>query len=186
MKDIKLSQIIQGVKARDPKTLKSIYRDFYPKVLGYIVNRGGSGEDAKDIFQEVLMVVFKLSDSNTLDVQQDFGSYLIGIAKRLWFKSLRRMEIHERFVQQSEQEETEDHPSDVELENEMELFLIRKYILKLGEDCRNILMWSVEGISNDEIAERMNYKSEKIVRTKKYKCKTLLKNLIKQDPKFNR
>jgi RNA polymerase sigma factor (sigma-70 family) len=181
---LNLDQLLKGLQARDHQTLKAIYKDFYPKVLGYIISKGGGSEDAKDIFQESIMVIYKLLEKDELDIQQDFGSYVIGIAKRIWLKQIRSKNIHERFVQSSSGDEVEDHPSDIELENEVELDLIRKHILKLGDDCRNILMWSAEGKTNDEIAVLMKYKSEKTVRTKKYKCKTALIELIKKDPKF--
>jgi RNA polymerase sigma factor (sigma-70 family) len=180
----KLEQLIAGIKVRDHRTLTEIYKEYFPKVLGYIVKNGGTEEDAKDIFQEAIMVIYKLVDANKLEIDYDFGNFLIGISKRIWLKHLRSADIHERYVQHSEHDSSEDHPSDVELENELELGLIRKYLLKLGEDCRNILMWSAEGFSNDEIAVKMNYKSEKTVRTKKYKCKSTLKELIKNDPEF--
>jgi RNA polymerase sigma factor (sigma-70 family) len=178
----KLNQIISGIKARDHQTLSNLYRDYYPKVLGYIMSKGGGGDDAKDVFQEAIIVIYKQIENKQLEIKQDFGSFIIGIAKRLWLKHLRANDIHSRFVQQLNPQKTEDHPSDVELENEMELYLIRKYILKLGVDCRNILMWSAEGITNEEIAVKMKYKSEKTVRTKKYKCKSTLIGMIKNDP----
>lgn len=185
MRTNQLNQLISGFKARDHNTLKSVYKQFYPKVLGYIISKGGNEHDAKDVFQESIIVIYKLIDGEKLDIQEDFGSFLIGISKRIWLKHLRSLDIHDRFVQQSNPLTSEDHPSDIELENEHELNLIRKYILKLGIDCRNILMWSAEGESNDEIAIRMKYKSEKTVRTKKYKCKITLLEMIKKDPNFN-
>lgn len=153
-------------------------------MLGYIKRHGGNENDAKDTFQESLMVIFKLIQSEQLDIKTDFGSFLNGIAKRIWLNKIRQDSIHSRFVTSSNPETFEDHPSDVELEGEMELNLIRKHIVKLGEECRKVLMMSAEGISNEEIAEKMGYKSEKIVRTKKYKCKEALIQLIKSDPQF--
>jgi RNA polymerase sigma factor (sigma-70 family) len=181
-----LGQLIRGIQDRDHKTLSEIYRQYYPLVLGYIKRHGGNDSDAKDAFQESLIVIFKLIQSNELDIKTDFGTYINGIAKRIWLKKIRRDTIHERFVMQSHPETTEDHPSDVELEGEMELALIRKHILCLGEECRKVLIMSAEGISNEEIAEKLGYKSEKIVRSKKYKCKEALIQLIKSDPEFKR
>jgi RNA polymerase sigma factor (sigma-70 family) len=179
-----LEQLIKGIQQRDHKTLSDIYKHYYPLVKGYIIRNGGTENDAKDIFQESLIVVFKLIQAGTLDINTDFGTYLSGIAKRIWLKQIRDGMIHERFVNQSNPETTEDHPSDVELEGELELSLIRKHILKLGEECRKVLMMSAEGISNEEIAVKLGYKSEKIVRSKKYKCKDALIQLIKSDPQF--
>jgi RNA polymerase sigma factor (sigma-70 family) len=180
-----LNKLLKGLKVRDHKTLNTIYKEYYPRVLGYVVGRGGNDDDAKDIFQESIIIIYKHLNNGQFEIEQEFGSYLVGIAKKLWLKHLRTNDIHERFVQQSNIEEIEDHPSEVELENEVELQLIRKHILNLGEDCRKVLMWSAEGFTNEEIAVKMNYKSEKTVRSKKYKCKSTLLEMIKKDPKFN-
>lgn len=179
-----LRKTLEGLKVRDPKVLRIIYKDHYPNVLGYIIQNGGSEDDAKDIFQETIMVVYKLLDAGDLDIQQDFGSYLIGIAKRLHLKQLRGRRIHARFVQQEKPDFLEEHPSDIELENERELNLIRNNIFKLGDECKKILMWAAQGMSNEEIASKMGYKSEKTVRTKKYKCKSILIEMIKNDPGY--
>ncbi len=184
MSKFQLNQLLDGIKHRDDRILNHVYKEFYPKVLGYIISKGGNDHDAKDIFQESIIVIFKLLNANRLEIETDFGSYLIGIVRRLWLKHLRSESIHDKYVNQTVPEISEDHPSDVELENEVELQLIRTYIGKLGEDCRKILLWSAEGITNDEIAERMRYKSEKTVRTKKYKCKLALLEMIKKDPKY--
>lgn len=176
--------LLRGIKNRDTQTLKAVYKEFYPKVAGFIAGKGGSADDAKDIFQESLMVIYKLSLTDQFTIETDFGSYLIGIAKRIYFKQLRQKEIHYRFVDGSEKTFSEDHPSDVEIENEIEQHLMRKYLLELGEICQKILLWSASGVNNEEIAEKLGYKSEKIVRTKKHKCKSSLISLIKADPYF--
>ncbi|MBN2484779.1 MAG: sigma-70 family RNA polymerase sigma factor [Bacteroidales bacterium] len=179
-----LEQLIIGIQRRDNKTLAEIYKQYFPLVAHYVTRNGGTNSDAKDVFQEAIVIVYKLVQANELKIKSDFGPYLTGIAKRIWMNQLRRESIHERFVQQSDTELIEDHPSDAVIEGETELALIRKHILNLGEECQKVLLMSSEGITNEKIADTLGYKSEKIVRTKKYKCKDLLIKLIKSDPKF--
>lgn len=179
-----LEQLIKGVQQRDHKTLTEIYKQFYPLVLGFVIKHGGEESDSKDVFQESLIIIFKLIQAEQLEIKTDFGTFILGIAKRIWLKKIRRDLIHERFVNLSDPEIMEDHPSEVELEGEMEMGLIRKHVLNLGEECRKVLMMSAEGITNEKIALQLGYKSEKIVRTKKYKCKEALIQLIKSDPQF--
>ncbi len=184
MSDIKSRKILEGIRKRDHKILSDVYKRYYPLVLAYIIRNSGSESDAKDVFQESIMVVYKQVDDKDFTIREDFGAYLIGISKRIWLKQIRRVSVHERYIGQSEQETIEHHPADVEIENELELGLIRKHIVNLGEECKKVLMWSADGIKNAKIAEKLGYKSEKVVRTKKYKCKEYLINLIKQDPDF--
>lgn len=169
---------------RDEKVLRSIYKDYYPKVLGYILKNGGSEDDARDIFQEALIVIYKLIEKDELDIKVDFASFLIGVAKRIFLNQIRSKGVHERFLQKETFDFYEDHPSDQQLENEHELNLIRKHIVKLGDECRNILLWSAEGLSNTEIAEKSGFKNEHSLRNKKAKCKKALLEMIKKDPNY--
>lgn len=182
--DINLENLITGLRKRDHKILSEIYKQYYPLVLGYILNNGGDDSDAKDVFQETIIVLYKLSDREDFIIKQSIGAYLIGISKRIWLKQLRSKSIHEKYLNQADKDEFELHPSDKELEAEHELNLIRKHIVKLGKDCKDVLLWSADGVKNEEIASRLGYKSEKTVRTKKYKCKEALIGMIKQDPGF--
>lgn len=184
MNKLEPAQIIKGIKRRDHKILTQVYKEFYPLVFGYIRKHGGFESDAKDIFQEALIVIYKFLDKEESETINDFSAYLMGIARRVWLKQIRRSGIHEKYVNQSEKNLFEEHPSDVELENELELSLIRKHILKLGEECRKVLLWTSEGLSSQEIAEKLEYKSDKIVNNKRYKCKESLIQMIKNDPDF--
>lgn len=184
MNKIKLGHLIEGIRKRDHKILTDIYKQYYPLVVGYIIRHGGDDSVAKDIFQEAIIIIFKYSQEDKFEIHEDFGSYLIGIAKRIWLKHLRRLSTHERYLDQAEFSESELHPSDKELEHETELALLRKHIVKLGKECQKVLMLVAEGLKNQDIAEKMEYKSEKTVRTKKYKCKETLIKYIKEDPSY--
>lgn len=186
MRSYSLQDIIKGLKSRDEYVLKYIYKEHYSKVLGYVLKNGGNEDDAKDFFQESIIIIYKLVDKDELKIQTDFGSYLVGVAKRLYLLQIRDQQIHNRYVEKQDQSVFEEHPADEVLENELQLGLIRKYIVKLGEDCRKILMWSAEGISNLKIAEKLKFKTEHSLRTKKYKCKQFLLKMIKKDPVYRK
>lgn len=184
MNNLKQGKLLEGLRKRDHKVLSEIYSQYYPVVLSYVVRNSGNESDAKDVFQESIIVIYKLAEDKSFTIKEDFGAFIMGVSKRIWYKHIRRKSIHDRYVDQSEQANVEEHPSDVEIENELEMALIRKHIVNLGEDCRKVLMWSAEGAKNKEIAGKLGYKSEKVIRSKKYKCKEALLKLIKQDPDF--
>ncbi|MBN1116973.1 MAG: sigma-70 family RNA polymerase sigma factor [Bacteroidales bacterium] len=184
MSKLQLGQILSGIRKRDQKVLSEIYRHYYPVVLGYIIRHGGGEAEAKDVFQETILVIFKYSDEEKLDIKGDFGAYLIGISKRLWLRILRQQNTHDNHINQLESETFEEHPSDKEIDQEVEYAFLRKHIVKLGEECQKVLMMTAEGLTNSEIAEKMNYKSVNFVGVKKVKCKRALIKLIKNDPDY--
>lgn len=184
MKKLTLGQIIDGIKRRDNSTLAQIYKEVFPVVRYYVSNNGGSPDDAQDVFQESLIIIFKQIKDDSLDIQSGFEAYLYGIARMVWLKILRNKDIHKRNVSYYETETTTYQVSDELVEDELEMRLFRKHYTKLSEECQKFLKMVTEGLPYAEIAEKMGYKSEKIVRNKKYKCKEALIKMIKEDPEY--
>ena len=121
---------------------------------------------------------------NNFEINSGFEAYLYGISRMVWLKILRNRGIHNRNVNYYQSETISYQISDEAVEEELELRLFRKYFAKLSEDCQKLLKMVSQGLSYDEIAVKMGYKSEKIVRNKKYKCKESLLNMIKEDPEY--
>jgi RNA polymerase sigma factor (sigma-70 family) len=186
VKKYTLGQIIEGIQRRDNDVLTLIYKEVFPKVRHYVVKHGGSKDDAKDVFQESIIIVFKQIENKSLEIKDTFEGYLYGIARLVWLKVLRNKEIHDRNISQLEEPGPPDYSSDQLIEDELEMRLFRKHFMSLGEECRKVLQMVTEGKSYEEIAKTMGYKSEKIVRNQKYKCKETLIQLIKSDPEYIR
>lgn len=186
MKKLTLGQIVEGIRKRDNRIIASIYKEIFPKVNYHIVNNGGTSDDAKDVFQESIIVVFRQIQSGTFEIKTDFEGYVFGIARLIWLKTLRNRNIHERNVNKMDVNVQTDHPADEIIEEEMEMSLFRKYFLKLGKECQKVLKMVTDGVPYEKIAKEMGYKSEKIVRNRKYKCKESLIEMIKADPDYQR
>jgi RNA polymerase sigma factor (sigma-70 family) len=186
VKKYTLGQIIEGIQRRDNDVLTLIYKEVFPKVRHYVVKHGGSKDDAKDVFQESIIIIFKQIENKSLEIKDTFEGYLYGIARLVWLKVLRNKEIHDRNISQLEEPGPPDYSSDQLIEDELEMRLFRKHFMSLGEECRKVLQMVTEGKSYEEIAKTMGYKSEKIVRNQKYKCKETLIQLIKSDPEYIR
>ena len=184
MKKSSLGQIIEGIRNRDNQVLTAVYREIFPVVRYYVINNGGNQDDAKDVFQESIIIAFKQINQNNFELKSGFDSYLYGIARLVWLKILRNRSIHKRNIDKIEEPEFNYDTPDYLIEEELELRLFRKYFLKLGTECQKVLRLISDGIPYDKIAEEMGYKSEKIVRNKKYKCKEALIKMIKSDREY--
>lgn len=184
MKKLTLGQIIDGIKKRDNKVLAQVYKEVFPVVKYYVQNNGGSQEDAKDVFQEAIIVAYKRISENKLEIKTGFEAYLYGIARLVWLKLLRSREIHERNVNKIKETTTSYESLENMIEEDLEMRLFRKHFRKLGPECQKVLQMVTEKIPYDKIALELGYKSEKIVRNKKYKCKEMLIKMIKADPEY--
>ena len=186
MKKLTLGQIIEGIRNRDNRILTIIYKEIFPVVRYYVMSNGGSQDDAKDVFQESIIVAFRQISNNSFKLKTGFEAYLYGVSRLVWLKMLRNRSIHDRNIVKIEEPGVDYHPTETIIEEDLEMRLFRKYFLKLGEECQKVLQMISEGISYEEIAREMGYKSEKIVRNKKYKCKEALIKMIRADKEYQR
>lgn len=184
VKKLTLGQIIEGIKTRDNKVLTFIYKEVFPAVRYYVVSNGGSHDDAKDVFQESIIIAFKQISEDNIEIKTSFDAYLYGMARLIWLKLLRSKKIHEKNISIIKESETNYHPAEKLIDDELEMRLFRKHFLRLGKECQKVLQLSIDNVPYEEIAKIMGYKSEKIVRNKKYKCKEALIKMIREDPEY--
>ena len=87
--------LIEGLKNGDLKTLENIYRTYIPPINGFIRKNGGNTEDAKDVFQEAVMVMYRKVQAPDFQLTGAFFSLLFPICRNLWLKSLRKRPMYE-------------------------------------------------------------------------------------------
>ena len=150
-----------------------------------VMSNSGRDEDAEDIFQDGLVVIFKKIRARELELTCSFRTYLYVICRNLWFVKLKKRKryIHE-FTDLEEFKDIaydNDHQQD---ELELEKFrLYQTHFYTLGEDCKKVLLLFMKKKSLKEIALEMGYRTEKYAKTRKYLCKEELKRRIINDPK---
>jgi len=184
VKKFTLGQIIEGIKNRDNKVLTFVYKEVFPAVRYYVISNGGTQDDAKDVFQESIIIAFKQISEDSIEIKTSFDAYLYGMSRLIWLKLLRNKKIHEKSISQLNDSEPDYHPADKLIDDELEMRLFRKHFLRLGKECQKVLKMSLDNTPYEEIAKELDYKSEKIVRNKKYKCKEALIKMIKEDPEY--
>jgi RNA polymerase sigma factor (sigma-70 family) len=186
VKKLALGEIIEGIQKRDNKVLTFIYKELFPGISNYILNNGGNTDDAKDAFQEAIIIIFRQIEENKLDIKSNFENYLFGIAKLIWLKVLRSRDIHNKSIANLQEPETMYHPEDELIEDDMELRFFRKHFLEMGIEGQKLLKLSASDLSNETIAQMLGYKNEQVVRNLKYKFKEKLIEKIKSDPEYIR
>lgn len=180
-----IDALLNGLGKRDPVILNHIYDTYYPWVEKHVLNNSGTEEDAGDIFQETLVILFRKRKEGSLHISTSFRNYLIGTAKMLWLKELRRRRRSPVISAEVTDEESLAENISLEAEEKSRYRLYQKYFMRLAEDCRKILQWFYSKVPLAEIARRMGYKSENYARKRKFKCKEKLIEMIKNDPAYD-
>lgn len=182
-------QILKGILRHDSYVLQYIYKEYYYKVNFFIKKNNGNDEDAGDIFQEAIIVIYrKLKENDLIFEKSSFQGYLFSVCRFIWLKQLEKRRIEKEKISDTLpfQDDLYDD-SLVELIDKNERYgLYQKHFKTLSTDCQKLLQLFFEKVPLKEIARIMGYKGEKYAKTRKYKCKELLVKKIKQDWEYKK
>lgn len=178
-------ELIDGIRRRDNRVLSYVYKNFYAAILNLVLTNSGNDEDAKDIFQEAIIVVFRnIRADKNFKLESGFQTYLYSIARLLWLKVLRRRKTSERKLRENHPYIEFEPPRPFRGEEDLRYSLYQRAYQKIPEDCKAIIKMSNEGISQKEIAEKLGFRSENYIKKRKHYCKQYLITKIKEDPDF--
>jgi RNA polymerase sigma factor (sigma-70 family) len=174
----KESVLLQGLAQGDKKAIETIYRENYNMVQSLIVNNNGSADDAKDVFQEAMIILFEKVCSGGFELNCLLKTYIYSVSRRLWLKRLQQMNRFTITAEDTEvvavEEEIEDHEK-----RNTEFVMMEKAMNSIGEPCKSLLeSFYIEKKSMQEIASGFGYTNADNAKTQKYKCLVRLKKLF--------
>jgi RNA polymerase sigma factor (sigma-70 family) len=172
------STIIEGVRLQDDTILNWLYDNYFPAVKNHVLKNSGSLEDVSDVFQDSIIALYKQITEESLNLTTDLKGYFFGIARNVWSSHLRVKQRSTELVIDIADEEPDDY-GDPLLER-----VVSRAFQKLKPDQQLIMSLFSDGHSYEEIADKMNLKSEVYARRKKYLCKEALLDLVKEDPEY--
>lgn len=158
------SQIINYLRENKyQKAVSGLYKVF-PAIKKYIRANGGNTDDAKDIFQDALVVLYQKLQSAGFDLTVSPGTYLQAVVKNLWLSELRRRKKLPAVT------ELTDVPEDQVTEEPGFHFAKAAFDL-LGEKCRKLLILFYFKKKNfKEIAAALAFNGERTAKNQKYRC----------------
>jgi len=180
------TDLIKGIRNHDSSILRHVYKVHYPIIEGYITHNQGSREQARDIFQDAMIIVYKRIKSDDLVLSCKFGTYLYAICKNIWMQERKKyLQRNEKLRQQALEVNDPGPANDPLLQNHL-TDLFNKHFEALSKDCQKILSMYFNNFSVEDIRAAMNYKDLHHTADRKYRCKKSLINRIVNDPLFKR
>ena len=176
---------IDGLANNNSAIIQSIYKKFVPKVVSYIRNNSGDEDQAQDVVQEIMILLFNQAKANKLQLSCPFDAYFFLLCKRKWLNELKKasnkgVTIDEDFT--SNNEPTEEMVTQTEaFEEKQQLF--DAMFQKLGDKCQELLKLSFTINSMEEVAEKLNV-TYGYVRKKKSLCTGQLTQWIQETNRF--
>ena len=169
MKD---SEILEKIRKGDESALDYLYKKNFKMMTKLVINNNGTEDEAKDIYQEALIVFWQKVTSGNLTLSSKISTFLYSICQNLWRKELER-----KSRMSNEEKDTEE---ELDFDQQERIDVINRCINQLGETCRRILTYYYfDSLSMQDIAELLGFANADTAKTKKYKCKKELDELIK-------
>ncbi len=177
--DINEQALLKGLAVDDSKAIETIYKENFTMVQTFIINNNGSYDDARDIFQEAMIVLYEKAQNESFVLTSKLNTFIYSICRRLWFKRLQQMG---RFSNQIESlEETVPVEEDVEFREKRnaEFAIMDRALNSLGEPCKSLLEgFYVKKIDMQALAREFGYTNADNAKNQKYKCLMRLKKLF--------
>lgn len=171
---------INAIKANNNAALKDLYQDNYYRIEKYVVNNNGSKEDAKDIYQDAFIAVWRniQLDKFYPENENALAGYLYRIAKNKWLDYLRSGHFKKTVTLTESVDERED--DELPEEDQKYISEVKKHFEQLGENCKEVLKrYYYEKESMKTIAAKFDW-TESYARTHKYRCLQRLRELLKK------
>ena len=157
-----------------------LYRDAFPLVARYISRMGGSFEEAKDLFQDALVIYYEKAQHKAVHLKYSEKSYLFGIARHLWNKRYQENCNQIPLDQFGEDFEETLNLSDSGYEEISAVRLLR-LLQTAGQKCMALLSaFYYERMDMKEMAERFGFSSPRSATVQKFKCLEKVKETVKQ------
>jgi RNA polymerase sigma factor (sigma-70 family) len=172
-------EILSALKRGEDNALNLLYKTYYPMVVHFIVSNNGTEQEAKDIYQESVIVLYENLQIPGFELTCKIKTYIYSVCRRLWLKKLAEKS---RYVGKIEDFESfipfvkED--ADIE-EKDMQFKVMKQALEKLGEPCRTILQdFFIHNFTMQQITEKMGYTNTDNAKNQKYKCLMRLKKIF--------
>ncbi len=166
------------------QAINFLYQEHAAVTRSFIMGRGGSEQDADDIFQETVISFIDTVQKGKFRFESGIRTFLIAISKNLWLNELRKRQRSDNREKLFEIGRNPEDPDVTEAIVDRELKQqLQNLLAGLGDSCRKILtLFYYENLSMKEMVAHMHYENEQVVRNKKYKCLQQLTGMLKENP----
>lgn len=174
---LKEAELLANLKdnRKEDRALEYVYRKYHSSVCRVVLKLGAVQQDAEDIFQESVIILYENVRAGKFQEKSSLGTYLTSIAKYRWLKKLRKAQRLEQEIK-----ETTDSFWDAEdfwIAREEQEGLVTSLLQNMGETCLKVLTnFYYKCLSMKAIANLMGFKNEQVARNKKSKCLKALRD----------
>jgi len=174
-------EVVLGILNNSAEALNKLYVAYFPMVLQFILNNNGDEDDAKDVYQEAIIVLYNKVKSGSFELSSKLKTYIYSVSRRIWLKKLAQQSRKTSNIADFEdvlvvEEDMEQHE-----QKDMQFDKMKLALDGLGEPCKTIIQdFYINNQTMQDICEKFGYTNADNAKTQKYKCLQRLKKIFFQ------
>ena len=174
-------EVVLGILINSVDALNKLYVAYFPMVLQFILNNNGDEDDAKDVYQEAIIVLYNKIKSGSFELSSKLKTYIYSVSRRIWLKKLAQQSRKTNNIADFEdvlvvEEDMEQHE-----QKDMQFDKMKVALDSLGEPCKTIIQdFYIHNQTMQDICEKFGYTNADNAKTQKYKCLQRLKKIFFQ------
>ena len=154
------------------KLFINLYKSTFPTVARYISKMGGSFDEAKDIFQDALMIYYEKVIADTFEIKTTEKAYLLGIAKHIWLK---------KHKDNSKYAPIDGFDMELEEEAQASDSKVLNFLQTAGKKCMDLLRsFYYDKLPLADAAELFGFSGVRSATVQKYKCLEKVRETVKE------
>jgi RNA polymerase sigma factor (sigma-70 family) len=174
-------EVVLGILNNSDDALNKLYVGYFPMILQFILNNNGDEDDAKDVYQEGIIVLYNKIKSGDFELSSKLKTYIYSVCRRIWLKKLAQQSKKSNNISDFEDVVSVDVDLDEHEQKEMQFDKMQSALVHLGEPCRTIIQdFYINNLSMQDISEKFGYTNTDNAKTQKYKCLQRLKKIFFQ------
>ena len=165
--------ILIRTTAEREKLFIALYKSAFPSVARYISKMGGTLDEAKDIFQDALVIYYEKVTNAAVSINSNEKAYLTGISKHLWLRKFKDNNLTTPLDGfDITLDADEDQPSESKLMHFLET---------AGKKCMEFLRsFYYDQLPLAEAAKLFGFSGTRSATVQKYKCLEKVRETIKE------
>lgn len=178
-------ELIEGLRQGDDAVLNFLYKNYYGVVLGMILKSYGNEDHARDIFQEVIIIIYSRLQDDDFKITSSFFTFFYAVIKNTWSDYRRLGWKNPLFYAKDYKDEIgvgiEIDQVEALSAEALRLVLFNKHLKELAKSCQQILNLLIAEYIPEEIANELGFKSANYVNKRKSECLKILIEKIRND-----
>ncbi|MBL7810957.1 MAG: sigma-70 family RNA polymerase sigma factor [Bacteroidetes bacterium] len=161
----------------------AVFRRLYhllPGLRKWLKQRGGSADEAEDLLQESLIVLYRQSQNPQFNLTVKPETYAFAVAKNLYAAACRKKGIQIELSVEDLNITDAENLAELQ-EKETRLQHLYNSLQAMGETCRELLLrFYFRREKMASIAQSLGFRNEQVAKAMKYKCLEKAREIVQQ------